>query len=196
MKLEFWSTSLAAPKQPLLNLLVELVGNYPPMPLVTQKITFQSILLEPPPTPPFLSPAVRRCPTPPLSPPLAQDGGAAAAGGCPGERRELGAASAPSGRSGAKPPKLHRPHRRGPPDDDWVDVTEVLVTPAAGGGLTNGAFLGVRSAPAGSHSIFPVGKLWSACDVRILQICSSVLSAMLFLFVFPFPDKVISSICT
>ncbi|KAF8654475.1 hypothetical protein HU200_061665 [Digitaria exilis] len=35
----------------------------------------------------------------------------------------------------------------------------VVVTPAAGGGLTNGAFLGVRSAPAGSRSIFPVGKL-------------------------------------
>ncbi|CAL5001462.1 unnamed protein product [Urochloa decumbens] len=35
----------------------------------------------------------------------------------------------------------------------------VLVTPASGGGLTNGAFLGVRSAPAGSRSIFPVGKL-------------------------------------
>ncbi|CAO2207131.1 unnamed protein product [Urochloa humidicola] len=37
--------------------------------------------------------------------------------------------------------------------------SNVLVTPAAGGGLTNGAFLGVRSAPAGSRSIFPVGKL-------------------------------------
>ncbi|PWZ53375.1 putative galactinol--sucrose galactosyltransferase 1 [Zea mays] len=35
----------------------------------------------------------------------------------------------------------------------------VLVTPAAGGGLTNGAFLGVRSSPAASRSIFPVGKL-------------------------------------
>ncbi|CAL5013218.1 unnamed protein product [Urochloa decumbens] len=35
----------------------------------------------------------------------------------------------------------------------------VLVTPASGGGLTNGAFLGVRSAPAGSRRIFPVGKL-------------------------------------
>ncbi|KAK3122046.1 hypothetical protein QOZ80_8BG0664440 [Eleusine coracana subsp. coracana] len=35
----------------------------------------------------------------------------------------------------------------------------VLVTPAAGGGLTNGAFLGVQSAPAGSRSVFPVGKL-------------------------------------
>ncbi|KAG2584709.1 probable galactinol--sucrose galactosyltransferase 1 [Panicum virgatum] len=35
----------------------------------------------------------------------------------------------------------------------------VHVTPAAGGGLTNGAFLGVRSAPAGSRSVFPVGKL-------------------------------------
>ncbi|KAE8809567.1 putative galactinol--sucrose galactosyltransferase 1 [Hordeum vulgare] len=35
----------------------------------------------------------------------------------------------------------------------------VLVTPAAGGGMLNGAFLGVRSAPAGSRSVFPVGKL-------------------------------------
>ena len=110
MKLEFWSTSLAAPKQPLLNLLVELVGNYPPMPLVTQKITFQSILPEPPPTPPFLSPAARRCPAPPLSPPLTQDGGAAAAGGCPGECRELGAASAPIG-----PPR----GLRHPPPPGW-----------------------------------------------------------------------------
>ncbi|KAK1606136.1 hypothetical protein QYE76_029809 [Lolium multiflorum] len=35
----------------------------------------------------------------------------------------------------------------------------VLVTPAAGGGMLDGAFLGVRSAPAGSRSVFPVGKL-------------------------------------
>lgn len=35
----------------------------------------------------------------------------------------------------------------------------VLVTPAAGGGIANGAFLGVRSASAGSRSVFPVGKL-------------------------------------
>ncbi|KAG2579573.1 probable galactinol--sucrose galactosyltransferase 1 [Panicum virgatum] len=35
----------------------------------------------------------------------------------------------------------------------------VHVTPAAGGGLANGAFLGVRSAPAGSRTVFPVGKL-------------------------------------
>ncbi|XP_037458692.1 probable galactinol--sucrose galactosyltransferase 1 isoform X1 [Triticum dicoccoides] len=35
----------------------------------------------------------------------------------------------------------------------------VLVTPAAGGGMLNGAFLGVRSAPAASRSVFPVGKL-------------------------------------
>ncbi|KAL6646093.1 hypothetical protein ACP70R_017701 [Stipagrostis hirtigluma subsp. patula] len=41
----------------------------------------------------------------------------------------------------------------------------VLVTPAAGGGLKNGAFLGVRSAPAGSRSVFPVGKLR---DVRFM----------------------------
>ncbi|KAM0821957.1 hypothetical protein ACQ4PT_071830 [Festuca glaucescens] len=35
----------------------------------------------------------------------------------------------------------------------------VLVTPAAGGGILDGAFLGFRSAPAGSRSVFPVGKL-------------------------------------
>jgi len=35
----------------------------------------------------------------------------------------------------------------------------VLVTPAAGGGMLDGAFLGVRSAPAASRSVFPVGKL-------------------------------------
>lgn len=46
----------------------------------------------------------------------------------------------------------------------------VLVTPAAGGGLTNGAFLGVRSAPAASRSIFPVGKLRYVCAVRTIQI--------------------------
>ena len=34
---EFWSTSFVTLEPPLLNLLVELVGNYPPMPLVTQK---------------------------------------------------------------------------------------------------------------------------------------------------------------
>jgi hypothetical protein len=35
----------------------------------------------------------------------------------------------------------------------------VLVTPAPGGGVLDGAFLGVRSAPAASRSVFPVGKL-------------------------------------
>ncbi|KAL6858889.1 hypothetical protein ACP4OV_017891 [Aristida adscensionis] len=35
----------------------------------------------------------------------------------------------------------------------------VLVTPAPGGGMATGAFLGVRSAPARSRSVFPVGKL-------------------------------------
>ena len=35
MEMEFWSTSFTAPKPSLLNLLVELVGNYPPLPLVT-----------------------------------------------------------------------------------------------------------------------------------------------------------------
>ncbi|WVZ92370.1 hypothetical protein U9M48_038441 [Paspalum notatum var. saurae] len=37
--------------------------------------------------------------------------------------------------------------------------SNVLVTPVSGTGLANGAFLGVRSAPAGSRSVFPVGKL-------------------------------------
>ena len=37
MGVEFWSTSFAAPEPSLLNLLVELVGNYPPMPLITEK---------------------------------------------------------------------------------------------------------------------------------------------------------------
>jgi hypothetical protein len=37
MKMEFWSTSFAAPKPSDMNLLAELVGNYPPMPLVTQR---------------------------------------------------------------------------------------------------------------------------------------------------------------
>jgi raffinose synthase len=35
----------------------------------------------------------------------------------------------------------------------------VLVTPAPGGGVLDGAFLGVRSAPAACRSVFPVGKL-------------------------------------
>lgn len=35
----------------------------------------------------------------------------------------------------------------------------VLVTPAAGAGVLDGAFLGVRAAPAASRSVFPVGKL-------------------------------------
>jgi len=37
IEVEFWSTSFAAPEPSLLNLLIELVGNYPPMPLVIQK---------------------------------------------------------------------------------------------------------------------------------------------------------------
>lgn len=36
---------------------------------------------------------------------------------------------------------------------------DVFVTPAAGGGMMNGAFLGVRSARAGSRSVIPIGKL-------------------------------------
>uniref|UniRef100_A0A0E0LWE3 galactinol--sucrose galactosyltransferase n=1 Tax=Oryza punctata TaxID=4537 RepID=A0A0E0LWE3_ORYPU len=35
----------------------------------------------------------------------------------------------------------------------------VLLTPAAGAGMTSGAFVGVRSATAGSRTVFPVGKL-------------------------------------
>ena len=35
----------------------------------------------------------------------------------------------------------------------------VLLTPAAGAGMTSGTFVGVRSANAGGRSVFPVGKL-------------------------------------
>lgn len=35
----------------------------------------------------------------------------------------------------------------------------VLVTPASGGSLLNGAFLGVSSDQKGSHRVFPIGKL-------------------------------------
>jgi hypothetical protein len=47
MKMEFWSTSFAAPKPSNMNLLAELVGNYPPMPLVTQEKTIRSISPQP-----------------------------------------------------------------------------------------------------------------------------------------------------
>ena len=47
MGVEFWSTSFAAPEPSLLNLLVELVGNYPPMPLITEKKRFDSIFSSP-----------------------------------------------------------------------------------------------------------------------------------------------------
>jgi hypothetical protein len=58
----------------------------------------------------------------------------------------------------------------------------VLVTPAAGGGLTNGAFLGVRSAPAGSRSVFPVGKLRYVIKSRgrSSALCLSSVSAFAF----------------
>jgi hypothetical protein len=61
----------------------------------------------------------------------------------------------------------------------------VHVTPAAGGGLTNGAFLGVRSAPAGSRSVFPVGKL------RYVFPHSSALLCLRCFFSLKFLDKVI-----
>ena len=47
MEMEFWSTSFAALEPSLLNLLVELMGNYPPKPLVTEKKRFASILSPP-----------------------------------------------------------------------------------------------------------------------------------------------------
>ena len=53
MEVEFRSTSFAAPEPPNMNLLVELMGNYPPMPLVTQK-TVRSF---PPETPRATSPS-------------------------------------------------------------------------------------------------------------------------------------------
>jgi hypothetical protein len=40
MKVEFWSTPFAAPKSHNINLLMELVGNYPPMPLINGKKRF------------------------------------------------------------------------------------------------------------------------------------------------------------
>lgn len=35
----------------------------------------------------------------------------------------------------------------------------VVVTPASGGALTNGAFIGVQSDQIGSRRVFPIGKL-------------------------------------
>lgn len=35
----------------------------------------------------------------------------------------------------------------------------VVVTPASGGALLNGAFLGVESDQKGSRTVFPIGKL-------------------------------------
>jgi hypothetical protein len=62
IEVEFWSTSFAAPEPLDMNLLVELVGNYPPMPLVTQENdSFYSS-----PKPPLL---------PSRSPPLSRDVG-------------------------------------------------------------------------------------------------------------------------
>jgi hypothetical protein len=47
---EFWSTSFAAPKHLNTNLLVELVSNYPPMPLVSGKnVSIVSFFLPRPP---------------------------------------------------------------------------------------------------------------------------------------------------
>jgi raffinose synthase len=40
------------------------------------------------------------------------------------------------------------------------DVHEnIVVTPASGGALVNGAFIGVRSDQTGSRRVFPIGKL-------------------------------------
>jgi len=59
----------------------------------------------------------------------------------------------------------------------------VHVTPAAGGGFANGAFLGVRSAPAGSRTVFPVGKL------RCVFPHSAALLCLRCFFSLKFPDK-------
>ena len=69
MGVEFWSTSFAAPEPSLLNLLVELVGNYPPMPLITQKTVRFYFFRAPRAVTPSL---LRRCLPPPLPllPPL------------------------------------------------------------------------------------------------------------------------------
>ena len=63
MEVEFWSTSFAAPKPLNMNLLVKLVGNYPPLPLITQKNG--SILFLPSPRAVTPSLPCRRLPPPP-----------------------------------------------------------------------------------------------------------------------------------
>jgi hypothetical protein len=62
MLMEFWSTYFATPKPSFMNLLVELIVNYPPMPLVSGKIV--SFLLFPPLAtsfPPDRTPLESRC---------------------------------------------------------------------------------------------------------------------------------------
>ncbi|RLM69019.1 hypothetical protein C2845_PM17G05920 [Panicum miliaceum] len=59
MGVEFWSTYFAAPKPPLLNLLVEFVGNYPPLPSITQKTVRFLLFLPSRTSTPRLPPLVR-----------------------------------------------------------------------------------------------------------------------------------------
>ena len=61
MGVKFWSTSFAAPKPPNMNLLVELVDNYPPMPLVTQKTVRSFYSLSPSRHNPCLIPPLPTC---------------------------------------------------------------------------------------------------------------------------------------
>jgi hypothetical protein len=71
MKVEFWSTSFAAPKPPNRNLLIKLIGNYPPIPLLVGKRFVYFLIPSHPRLPPSLSSlcttAGRRTPSAPPS---------------------------------------------------------------------------------------------------------------------------------
>ena len=42
--------------------------------------------------------------------------------------------------------------------------TNITVSPAPGGGVMNGAFIGVKSDQTGCRRVFPVGKLMYVCS--------------------------------
>jgi hypothetical protein len=68
LRVEFWSTSFAAPKPSNMNLDMELVGNYPPMPLVSGKKRF--VLFFPFRVTPLSLSRDRPCCLPPLHTPV------------------------------------------------------------------------------------------------------------------------------
>lgn len=50
----------------------------------------------------------------------------------------------------------------------------VVVNPACGGALLNGAFIGVESHQKGSRTVFPIGKLEYVLSIQILFLSSVV----------------------